>query len=54
MNVLKGKLTYVLSLLAVLGGIAGIVGGYTDQDTAIQMIWAGLAAFGIRRAIPQG
>ena len=54
MNIFKGYLTYTLSALTVLGGIAGIITGAIDQATGIDMIWAGLALFGIRRALPTG
>ena len=49
---LKGKLTYILSTLAILGGAAGYLLAFIDAQTAITMIWSGLAAFGIRRALP--
>ena len=49
---LKGKLTYILALLAILGGGASYLLGYVDSGTAITMVWSGLAAFGIRRALP--
>ena len=48
---LKGKLSYTLAGLAVLGGAASYLLGYIEGDTAISMIWSGLAVFGIRRAI---
>lgn len=51
MNILKGKLTYILAAIAVLGAGAGYVMGFMDTETAIAVVWAGLAVFGIRRAI---
>jgi len=51
MNFLKGKLTYGLAALAIAGAVAGFLIGAIDQETAIGMVWAGLAVFGIRRAI---
>ena len=48
---LKGKLTYTLSVLAILGAIAGYLQGSLDSKAALEMLWVGLAAFGIRRAI---
>ena len=48
---LQGKLTFILAALAILGGVSGYILGYTEGEQAIQMVWAGLAAFGIRRAI---
>ena len=47
----KGYFTYVMAGLAVLGGMTSWYMGYVDQGTALGMIWAGLAVFGIRRAI---
>lgn len=49
-NILKGKLTYILAALAVLGGAAGWLLGYIETEQAVAMMWAGLTAFGIRRA----
>lgn len=51
MNILKGKFSYILSALAVLGAGAGYVMGFIDGETAIAVLWAGLAVFGIRRAM---
>lgn len=51
MNLIKGKLTYTLSVLAVLGAISGYFMGTVTAEQAITMVWAGLAAFGIRRAL---
>jgi len=51
MEIYKGYLTYTLAALAVIGAAAGYVLGYIDGAVAITMIWAGLAAFGIRRAV---
>lgn len=51
MNILKGKLSYVLSALAVLGAGAGYLMGFMDTSTALGVAWAGLAVFGIRRAM---
>ena len=51
MNFMKGYLTYVLAALMFISGVAGAVTGMIDTDTALTMIWAALAVFGIRRAI---
>lgn len=51
MNILKGKLSYTLAALAVVGAIAGALLGIIDNDTAVGVIWAGLALFGLRRAV---
>jgi len=48
----KGKLTYSLAVLAVLYGLVGMVTGLLDTPEGLRIIWIGLAAFGIRRAIP--
>lgn len=48
---LQGKLTYILAALAILGAGAGYLMGSLDAQGAVTMAWAGLAAFGIRRAI---
>lgn len=48
---MNGMLTYTLSALAILGGVAGYLLNILDGGTALTMIWTGLAAFGIRRAI---
>lgn len=52
MSILKGKLTYLLSGIAVLFGLASLATGqFVEQDKAIEIVWTGLAVFGIRRAI---
>lgn len=51
MNILKGKLSYLLALLAVIGAGAGYVLGLITAEQAVSMIWGGLALFGIRRAM---
>lgn len=51
MNLLKGKLSYLLAALAVLGGGAAYYMGTIDGATALTMVWAGLSVFGLRRAI---
>ena len=53
MNILKGKLSYILASLAIIGGIASLIGGFADQQIAVAMIWSGLAVFGIRQALPK-
>jgi len=53
MNVYKGYLTYTLALLAVAWGVAGWVLNWVDQMTALEVIWLGLAVFGVRRALPR-
>ena len=50
-NIGKGYLSYTLAGLAVIGAIAGALMGYIAWDAALTMIWAGLAVFGIRRAV---
>lgn len=51
MNILNGKLSYILAAVAILGGGAGFLLGIIDGEQATQMIYGGLALFGIRRAI---
>ena len=48
---LKGKLSYILAILAIVGAGAGYILGFVDTETAIGIVWAGLALFGVRRAI---
>lgn len=49
----KGHATYILAFLAIVYGIYGSISGSLDQSQALEVIWIGLAAFGIRRALPQ-
>ncbi len=51
MDILKGKLSYILAAFAITGAVAGYLLGTVDQETAVKMIWAGLVVFGIRRAL---
>lgn len=52
MNILRGYLTYIVAGIAVLfGAFNAIWGIYVDRETAIGILWAGLAVFGVRRAI---
>jgi hypothetical protein len=51
MNFMKGYLSYALAVLAIGGGIAGFFLGAIDWEQATAMVWAGLAVFGIRRAV---
>jgi len=51
LNLGKGKLSYALALIAVVWGIVGLIAGWNDVETNITVIYAGLAVFGIRRAI---
>jgi len=48
---LKGKLSYILAILAIVGAGAGYILGFVDAETAVGILWAGLALLGIRRAI---
>ena len=47
----KGKLTYTLAGIAVAYGLFGLLAGLIDNQTAVSIIWYGLTAFGLRRAI---
>ena len=51
LNTGKGYLSYSLAFLAIIVGVAGYFVGILDSDTAIGVVWAGLAVFGLRRAI---
>lgn len=51
MDIFKGKLSYALAGLAIVGAGAGYVIGIVDGEQALATIWAGLALFGLRRAI---
>lgn len=51
MNILKGKLTYLVAGSAIAWGVFGFLGGHIDGDAAGQLILFGLGAFGIRRAM---
>ena len=51
MNILKGKLTYLMALLAILWGVTGYLMNWVSGGTALQVIWGGLTVFGLRRAI---
>lgn len=51
MNILKGKLSYILAALAIVGAVAGYLLGIMPAEQAIAVAWSGLALFGIRRAI---
>ena len=48
---MQGYLTYSLAVAAIAWGAAGFLLGWTDAQTAMNAIWLGLAAFGVRRAI---
>ena len=51
MNFLKGRLTYGLAVIAILWGVVGLVAGWGESEANLGIVWMGLAAFGIRRAI---
>jgi len=51
MNFFKGYLTYTLALIAILWGIIGWIFEWIAPEIALNTIWIGLAAFGIRRAL---
>lgn len=48
---LKGKLTYTLAIIAILWGIIGWIFGWLEPERALEIIWVGLAVFGVRRSI---
>ena len=51
LNVGKGKLTYLMALLAVVYAVVALVTQFGDQNTNIGILWLGLTTFGVRRAI---
>ena len=51
MNLFHGKLTYTMAAVAVVVGIVGWITGVLEQTQALEMIWVGLTAFGLRRAV---
>lgn len=53
MTFLKGKFTYIMAGVAVLYGAYAYSSGMLDHETSLQIIWAGLTVFGVRRAISQ-
>ena len=50
-NIGKGKATYSLAAIAVVWGLVGASFGYISWEEAQKIIWAGLVAFGLRRAV---
>ena len=51
MKLFRGKLTYTLAALAIVYGALGFFLGWLEQEAALNVIWIGLAAFGLRRAV---
>ena len=51
MNILKGKLTYLIAGITLLWAVVGFLLNTLDGQTASEMVLASLAVFGIRRAI---
>ena len=51
MELLKGKLTYLVAAVTVLWAIVGFFLGTLDGQTVATLVLAGLGTFGIRRAI---
>ena len=51
MNILKGKLTYIMAAVSILYGVLGFFTEQVGQVAAVNAIWLGLAVFGVRRAI---
>jgi len=48
---LAGKKTYILSAITIIYAVSGLILGYIDQASAIQLILGALTAAGIRNAI---
>lgn len=51
MDILKGKLTYIVAAITGLWAVVGFFLGQLDATQAGGMVLAALATFGIRRAI---
>lgn len=51
LNILKGKLTYLMAAIAIIYGIYALSTGSISQAAGWEIIWSGLVIFGIRRAI---
>ena len=51
-NLGKGKLTYTMAAVGVIWSIFALLSGVVDQDQAVGVLWASLALFGVRRALP--
>ena len=49
MNILKGRLSYLLAGIGLIWGIYQLVIG--EQEQGITTVYAALALFGVRRAI---
>ena len=51
LNLGRGKLTYTLAVVGLAWAVLGFLNGNLDQNTAFEVIWLSLAAFGLRRAV---
>lgn len=50
-NMLSGYKTYLLAVAAIAYGLYGVFQGWMTGDQAIQVIWSGLTAAGLRAGI---
>lgn len=50
-TLLKGRLTYVTATFAVLYSLVGLVFGFGESDTNLNMLVTGLGLYGLRRAL---
>lgn len=48
---LSGYKTYILAVAAIAYGLFGVFQGWLTGDQAMQIIWSGLTAAGLRAAI---
>lgn len=48
---LTGYKTYILAVVAVLYALFGVFQGWMSGEQALQIIWTGLAAAGLRSGI---
>lgn len=51
MNFMRGYLTYTLAIIMLVAAPVSFYLKVIDLETALGMVWAGLAVFGIRRAV---
>ena len=51
MTFLNGKLTYICGFAAVAWGLLGGLMGWISWTEAMPIVWSGLTALGLRRAI---
>lgn len=53
MDLLKGKLTYIVSTITIVWAVTGFFLGTLEPEVAGTLVLGGLSVFGIRRALPK-